>query len=229
MKPEQIDITDWGRIFLGDVPASFMLEVIIRIALMYLVLMVSMRLMGKRMAGMLSRIEMAALVSLAASIGVSLQDPTKGLLPVVIIAGVVVGFQRFIAWRSTQSMEFEERVLDDLDVLVSDGCINLEVMVKTRVTPDRLFAQFRHEGIYNLGKVRRAYLEANGAFSLLQYSDEKEGLSLIPEKDPELQEVQSKSKDKVACGRCGYLMKKQNATDNCPRCGEKKWQEAALG
>lgn len=106
MKPEEIHITDWARIFLGEVPPSFMIEVVIRIAFMYLVLMVSMRAMGKRMAGMLGRTEMAALVSLAASIGVSLQDPSKGLLPVVIIAAVVVGIQRFIAWRGTQNPKF---------------------------------------------------------------------------------------------------------------------------
>ncbi|MFC6998717.1 DUF421 domain-containing protein [Rufibacter roseus] len=226
MNPEEIQITDWGRIFLGEVPGSFMLEVVIRIAFMYLVLMVSMRAMGKRMAGMLGRTEMAALVSLAASIGVSLQDPTKGLLPVVIIAAVVVTIQRFIAWRGTQSSDFEQKVMDDLDILVEDGCLNLEAMETTRVTQERMFAQLRHEGIFNLGKVKRVYLEANGSFSILQFPEERDGLSLIPNMDPELQESQPRAAEKLACTSCGKLMQKQSTTKSCDRCGKEDWSEA---
>ena len=97
MKPEEIHLTDYMRIILGQVPWSFVLEAVLRMVFLYLLLIISMRLMGKRMAGMLSRIEMAGMVTLAAAIGVPLLAPDRGLLPAVIIAVVVVVAQRTIA------------------------------------------------------------------------------------------------------------------------------------
>ncbi|RNI28267.1 DUF421 domain-containing protein [Rufibacter immobilis] len=229
MKPEDIQITDWLRIVLGEVPWSFLLEVVIRIAFIYFVLMLSMRVMGKRMASMLSRTEMAALVSLAAANGVALMDPSRGLLPIAIIAVVVVGIERLIAWRSTQDASFEHTVMDDLDILVKDGLLQLPVMEHARITRDRLFAQFRHEDIYNLGKVQRTYMEANGAFTIIQFPDEKVGLSLVPDLDPDLVEEQPKAEGVFACCHCGNLVESSTSpTADCNQCGSREWKPAVV-
>jgi len=50
MKPEDIQITDGLRMLLGEVPWGFLLEVALRILFLYGLILVSMRLMGKRMA-----------------------------------------------------------------------------------------------------------------------------------------------------------------------------------
>ncbi|WP_207431540.1 DUF421 domain-containing protein [Sabulibacter ruber] len=229
MKPEDIQITDWLRIVLGEVPWSFLFEIVIRVAFIYFVLMLSMRLMGKRMAAMLSRTEMAALVSLAAANGVALMDPSRGILPIAIIAVVVVGIERVLAWRSTQDARFERKVMDDLDVLVKDGCLQLDVMENARITRERLFAELRHDEIYNLGKVQRVYMEANGSFTLFQFPEERAGLSLVPIMDPDFRKEQQDAPDTYACGSCGQLLKQpQEPGIDCPSCGERKWEKAAL-
>jgi hypothetical protein len=46
MKPEEIYLSDWSRILIGEVPGSFYLEAIIRVVFIYLLLLVAMRLMG---------------------------------------------------------------------------------------------------------------------------------------------------------------------------------------
>ncbi|HEY0742788.1 MAG TPA: hypothetical protein VGD40_15065 [Chryseosolibacter sp.] len=66
MKPEQIYLWDWERILLGEVPPAFLLEIVLRIIVVYLILTVAMRILGKRMAAQLTRNELAAMVSLAA-------------------------------------------------------------------------------------------------------------------------------------------------------------------
>src|SRR4051794_17099270 len=77
MKPEKIHPDDWLRILVGEVPATYFIELIIRAAVVYLILMVSMRLMGKRMSSQLSRNELAALVSLAAAVGIPMMSPDR--------------------------------------------------------------------------------------------------------------------------------------------------------
>ena len=70
MKPEEIKFGDWMRTFVGQVPPEFYIELVIRSFLVFLILLVSMRMLGRRMAGQLNRMEMIALFSLAAAIGV---------------------------------------------------------------------------------------------------------------------------------------------------------------
>jgi uncharacterized membrane protein YcaP (DUF421 family) len=217
------------RILFGEVPPNFLLEAVIRIVFIYLLLMFSMRLMGNRMGSMLTRNEMIALVSLAAANGVSLMSPDRGLLPVIIIAIIVIGYQRLIAWWSFRNKRFESLVLDDLDTLVKDGHIQLDKVERVRLTRERLLARFRVEGIDNLGKIQRAYQEANGAFSILKYQEPKIGLSIIPDCDEEFKQEQRKAAGHFACGSCGNLVQKQQKPETpCERCSHQEWEEAVV-
>lgn len=91
MKSSEAELWDWMRILFGaEVPPVFLVEVLIRIIIIYLLLIGSMRIMGKRMSSMISRNEMIAMISLAAAIGIPIQDPARGLLPAFIIAGIVI-------------------------------------------------------------------------------------------------------------------------------------------
>ena len=100
MKPEDIKLTDWMRIVMGEVPWDFLLEEVLRLAFLYALILFSMRLMGKRMAGQLSRNEMAALVALAATVGIPMQVPDRGMLPALVVALVIIGVQRWVAHRA---------------------------------------------------------------------------------------------------------------------------------
>ncbi|GAB3817363.1 DUF421 domain-containing protein [Pontibacter rugosus] len=227
MKPEDIHITDWMRIFLGEVPWTFLLEVVVRIFFIFVVLMVSMRLMGKRMAAQLTRNEMAALVSLAAAIGVPMADPTRGLLPIVIIAAVVIGVQRIVSKRSENSSKFESAILGDMDIVVKDGVMLLDNMERTKLTRERLYAELRSEQICNLGQTERVYLEANGSFIVYKYKERRPGLSLIPPWDADYFEEQSRLKDSYACKSCGAVVRgKMDPALPCANCGSKEWAQA---
>jgi uncharacterized membrane protein YcaP (DUF421 family) len=227
MKPEEIHLTDIMRMLQGNVPWAFLIEVVIRIFFIYFLLILSMRLMGKRMASTLARNELAALVSLAAAVGMALQDPEKGLLPAIIICLVVVGIQRIVAILAFRSKNFERVSQGNISILVEDGCLNLEDMKKCLLTRERAFAQIRSQGIDNLGRVQRMYMETSGSFSILEYQGKVNGLSLIPEWDHEFWESEKVKQDIYACNSCGNL---QNGQDQpgieCPRCKEKEWVNA---
>lgn len=229
MGADDIDISDIMRIILGEVPWIFLLEVIVRIFFVYLLLMLSMRLMGKRMANTMSSVEIAALVSLAAAIGVPVLAPDRGLLPAVIIALVVVSIHRLIAHYSFKKQKFETIAQGDLSVLVEDGRLLLNVMQQNRLTRERLFAEFRSNGLHNLGRVRRAYLEASGNFTTMIFEDEKAGLSLIPRWDEDFLKEQPKADGTLVCGSCGTLAQHMVEQETkCPCCGSKDWRDAVF-
>ncbi|WP_338868029.1 YetF domain-containing protein [Spirosoma sp. SC4-14] len=224
MNKEDIHLTDWLRILIGEVPGSFYVEILIRAAAVYLILVVSMRLMGRRMASKLSRNEMSAMISLAAAIGVPILDPSRGLLPACIIAVVVVFTQRLVSYWAAKNSRFEGISQDISTTLVENSVMLLFNMKQSRITRELLFAQLRSHGILHLGQVKRLYMEANGAFTLIKDSMPKPGLLILPDWDTEFIQQQNKVDDQLVCYYCGNPL--ANTTfeeENCSNCGHHEW------
>lgn len=193
----------------------------------YLLLVVSMRIMGKRMSALISRNEMIAMVSLAAAVGLPIQDPENGLLPAFIIAGVVIGVQRIVSTKTRKDPEFESLVVGSINALAQDGRLELKSMHKTKVSRERLLTEFRVRKVNNLGKVQRAFLEANGAFTIFIFDEEREGFCILPSWDKGFLQEMTVVPDTYACGSCGNLVKDQKETEReCSHCGHKQWQKA---
>ncbi|WP_106476591.1 DUF421 domain-containing protein [Phytohalomonas tamaricis] len=228
MKPE--DVYNLHRLLIGaDIPWTFIPEVMLRIFVLYFLILVSMRLMGRRMASTMSRNEVAALVSLAAATGIGLQDPSKGLLPACVTASVVILVQRTVARATLKSKKFESITQGDFDTLVSDGCLDLKSMSRVGMSRERVFAQLRAEGIYNLGQVQRLYMESGGGFSVLNRPDPKPGLVIIPDWDQEFIEEKMQADETYVCGNCGALLNDNaKVKENCELCSHNKWRRAVI-
>ena len=230
MKPEDIKLSDLSRIILGEVPWTFLIEALLRMAVLYALLVVAMRLMGKRMASQATRNELAALVSLAAAIGPAVQAPDRGLLPPIIIAAVVIGVQRAVAVGTFKSAVFERKTQGDVSTLVADGELDLGAMRGAVLSRERVFAHLRCNAIDNLGRVERVYLETNGSFSIIKFDERRPGLSLLPAWDKDVLDEQPRAHGKVACAQCGRVDDERLAGDaaRCKRCGSVEWHPAVL-
>jgi uncharacterized membrane protein YcaP (DUF421 family) len=227
MKPEQIKLSDWQRILIGEVPPSFFIEIVIRIAFVYLLLTLAMRLLGKRMASQLTRNETAALVSLAAAIGVPILAPDRGLLPALIITIIVVSVSRLIAIVSATSVKVETITQGKLDILIKDAVIVPDTMIHTRITRERMLSQLRAEQITHLGEVERLYLEANGNFTTVKSKKTKPGLPVIPESDKAfLSEL--KTNGVLVCHECGFENPGKDKDYTCPNCHHIRWVKAVV-
>lgn len=228
MNSSDAELWDWMRIFIGEVPPIFLLEVVLRIFVLYLLLVLSMRIMGKRMSALISRNEMIAMVSLAAAIGIPVQDPENGLLPPFIIAGVVIGVQRIVSTQTMKSPRFESLVVGQTGPLVEDGLLQLKNMRKSKISRERLLTEFRVRSIINLGMVQRAFLEANGEFTIYFFEEEeREGLCILPSWDKEFLDEMIVAEGTFACGGCGNTYKNdEEPKDDCKNCGQKQWFKA---
>ena len=227
MKPSEMHLTDWLRILVGDVPGSFYFEVIIRAIVFYLLLLVSIRLMGKRMASQLSRNDLAAMVSLAAAIGVPLQAPDRGILPAVIIAMVVVFTARWIAAKSFKNQNFEKFSQGNISMLIKDSVMDHETMKEARLSREHLVAQLRSKNIKQLGSVKRFYMEASGSFTLIKEDKPKPGLSILPRWDKDFNARFKKHEEIKVCQSCGLTQKEPfDNKSKCPNCGDIAWTEA---
>jgi uncharacterized membrane protein YcaP (DUF421 family) len=228
MKEYEITITDIQRILFGQVTGYFYIEAIFRILIIYLILVMSMRLMGKRLSSQMSRNEMAAISSLAAAIGIPLMNPDRGILPAVIIAIIIIIFQVLVARKAAANRRFEALTQDRLEVVAEDGKLNPKVMLHTRVSRDRVFAQLRSANITHLGMVNRLYFEASGNFTVVQASEPKPGLSILPEWDKELISDLLSPVATQICYHCGEENSKESGDGKkiCAHCGYDNWVAA---
>jgi uncharacterized membrane protein YcaP (DUF421 family) len=223
MKPYEIKLEDWQRIFQGEVPPVFYIELVIRVAFIYLLIIVCMRLMGKRMASQLTRNELAALSSLAAAIGMPILSPERGLLPAVIVAFIVVGAQRGMAKISARYEKFNRWSQGTTDVMVENGCLFLDEMKRARISRERLYAQLRGSGITHLGMVKRLYFESNGTFTLIKQPEPKPGLSVVPSIDPAFSKEQAYSDTAYVCCNCGKVTEGEKPSQ-CDNCQDKEFE-----
>jgi uncharacterized membrane protein YcaP (DUF421 family) len=225
MKPEDINLGDWSRIILGEAPAAFLLEAVLRLVVMYLLLILSMRFLGKKMASQLTRDETAAMVSLAAAIGVPVLAPDRGLLSAFVIALVVVTGMRIIFSALARKPQIEKVVLGKFETLISDGVMNIAALQSTGIPRERLLAQLRSRETMHLGEIKRLYLEANGRFTVVKATEPKPGLSAIPDIDAEFAGCQRHIAAKV-CHYCGQSKDRLADHEDCPNCHQNDWIDA---
>jgi uncharacterized membrane protein YcaP (DUF421 family) len=228
MEPQDFKFADAGRLFIGEVPAAFLSEVILRIFCLFLLLIFSMRLLGRRLSSTLNRNELATLVLISAAIGIPMQQPGNGLIPAFIIAFIVVFIIRKINTWSFRNKKIEKIMRGRISILVSDGVLDYKMMETAGVSQERIFSQVRSEGIDNLGKVQRLYMESGGSYSLLEKEGENPGLSVIPAWDTDYRNSQQYRNDMRSCRNCGHTVKTDEAFSNCTRCDSNTWETSVI-
>ncbi|HET9957043.1 MAG TPA: YetF domain-containing protein [Polyangiaceae bacterium] len=226
MKPEDFRLLDLTRLVWGNTPWTFAIEVALRILVLYLILVIAMRAMGRRMASQLSRNELIAMVSLAAGIGPAIQAPDRGLIPPAFIAVWVVLVQRAISAATVRSYRIENLLQGEPATLVSDGTMDLRELQRNRISRNELFAQVRSIGALQLGAIERIYFEPNGTFTVIQSAQPTPGLTVVPSWDEDLKAEQRLSEDRLVCHHCGKLADRQDTSRACPVCKAKSWQPA---
>ncbi|HEY8895305.1 MAG TPA: YetF domain-containing protein, partial [Niastella sp.] len=158
MDKKFIHLNDFYRILLGEVPPEFYIELIIRTVVVYALITFGMKYLGKRTAAELSRSELAAISTLAATTGLVLLSPDRGLVSSVIVLIVILLIRKLVNKRNYQSQRFEVLVEGKRSTLVIDGELQWQEMQKVRVSKEQLFSHIREFGIVHLGLVSRLYM-----------------------------------------------------------------------
>jgi uncharacterized membrane protein YcaP (DUF421 family) len=226
MKKEDIHLGDWHRLFIGEAPLEFMLEVVLRTIIIYLVLLVTMRLLGKRMNAQLNVTELSLMLMLGGVVSVAMQLPDRGLLLSTFTLATLLVLYRGLNWWTVRNQRVEYLVHGDLQQVVADGELDIAAMAQVRLSREQLFAQLRKASIQQLGQVKRVYMEANGEFSVYEQTPPKPGLSVLPQQDKALLDAEPADSHLTACLRCGHTEPAQQHPPECPRCHNDQWTKA---
>ena len=155
-----------------------MLVLFIRSILIYIIVLVVMRLMGKREIGQLQPFELVISIIIAdlaaipiSNSGIPLQN---GIIPIL---GLLV-MDLIISIGNMKSMKFRQFISGKPSILIYRGKINEKVLRKERFTINELQERLRDKNIMNLGDVEYAILETSGQINVIQKPSKR---TTIPE------------------------------------------------
>jgi uncharacterized membrane protein YcaP (DUF421 family) len=227
MDKSEIHLDDIQRILFGNAPVTFMLEVLFRTVVVYTCLLIVVKFMGKRMSGHLTITELGIAIMLGAIIAPPMETPERGILQGIFILVLVLAYHQGIALLGVHHPKLEKITQGRISIFVKDGVLQLEAIKKTKISRAQLFAILRNKNVFNLGKVKRLYMEAGGAFSLYERKVAAPGLSLLPASDDNIHAIQQKPDENlkacISCGKTAFSSDKP-----CTVCGHDHWDTAVL-
>lgn len=143
------------------------METVIRVALIYIVILVGLRIMGKREFSQMSPLKLVALLLIPELVaqGLVREDfsMTNALIALTTLFALVFG----TSLASYYSTKAENVITSEPTVLVERGRFLAEKLNKERVAPDEIFAEMHKTGLERLEQVRWAILESDGKISII--------------------------------------------------------------
>ncbi|WP_241070167.1 DUF421 domain-containing protein [Achromobacter insuavis] len=146
-------------------------EMFIRGTTMYWVLYALLRVSGRRDLGSLGVADMLVLVLVADAAGNAMSGDSYSLGDGIIVVTTIVGWSFFLD-RVSYYVPPLRRVLEPKRVcLVRDGQLIVSGLRREHITRGELMEQLRLKGVNRLSRVKRAYLESTGEFSVIEFED----------------------------------------------------------
>ena len=190
-----------------------------RTIVLYLVLILVVRLMGKRQIGEMEPAEFVVTMLVANLASIPMQDGGiplfSGLVPIL----TVLGLELVLSWATLRSLAFRKVLCGKPVILIENGKILQNRLRQTRITLDELMGHLRQKDVLNPQQVQYAILETNGTLSVFPYpehsppSAKEAGVKVKPARLP------------VTLIEDGVLLK-----ENLSRSGkDEAWVEETLG
>ncbi|MDM0471054.1 DUF421 domain-containing protein [Clostridium perfringens] len=166
----------------------FLLITFIRTAILYFIVIISIRLMGKRQIGELQPYELVITLMLSDLASLPMQDTRLPLL-LGIVPIITLLFVKILISEIQQHSRLFEKILDGTpSIIISDGEINLEMMKKQRLTMNDILEELRSAGYLDISDIQYAIIETNGTISIIP----KSACDTVKRKDLKIKESESK-------------------------------------
>ena len=148
-----------------------MLLTYLRTTILYLILILVIRTMGKRQIGEMEASEFVVTMLVANLASIPMQDGDiplySGLVPIL----TVLGIELVLSSLSLRFVRFRQLLCGKPVILIDNGKILRKNLLRTRVTLDELTELLRGKDILSPDMVQYAILETNGNLSVFPYPE----------------------------------------------------------
>ena len=169
-----------------------LLQILLRTGAIYLLVLIGVRLSGKREVGQMTPFDLTLLLLLSNSVQNAMTGPDTSLVGGAVAACTLLILNYFVADISGLNRRFRKLIEGQPSLLVHDGKIIESQMAKEHVSMDELHRALREHGISNVDQVALSVLEVDGSISCLKYD-----------------EIKPDANTHLAAGRRRFIQKKQ--------------------
>lgn len=152
--------------------------ILFRTILLYGLIVLIFRLMGKREIGELSILDLVVFIMIAEIAVVAIEDSEAPLLPTLFPMFILLFIQIIFALFSLKSKRMRDFIEGSPCIIIKDGKIDEKVMKKQRYNFDDLLVQLREKDIRNIADVEFAILETSGKLSVFKKEKDKYSFTL---------------------------------------------------
>lgn len=150
---------------------SALIEIILRTAVIYFVVLLGVRLSGKREVGQMTPFDLTLLLLISNSVQNAMTGPDNSLIGGIAAALTLLLLNYAIAELSGVNRRFRKLVQGQPTLLVHNGEVLTAHMSKEHVSMDELERALREHGVNNPHDVALAVLEVDGSISCLKYDE----------------------------------------------------------
>ena len=148
-----------------------MLIVFFRAMILYIIIIISMRLMGKRQIGELQPSELVITILMSNIATLPIEDVNIPMIMGVVPIFTLVCLDVIMSHLSLISSKFRRAISGSPKIIIADGKIDQVQMKKLRFTIDDLMESLRSSQVFDIAEVQLAIVETTGKISVYQKQD----------------------------------------------------------
>jgi uncharacterized membrane protein YcaP (DUF421 family) len=146
-------------------------EIVLRTAVVYIVVLLGVRLSGKREVGQMTPFDLTLLLLISNSVQNAMTGPDNSLVGGIAAAATLLLMNYVIADVSGTNRRFRKLIQGQPSLLIHNGSIIMAHMAKEHISMDELERALREHGINTYRDVALAVLEVDGSISCLKYDE----------------------------------------------------------
>lgn len=146
----------------------------IRTLLLYAVIIVAVRLMGKRQISEMQTSELVVTLLISNIASIPMQDTGQPLVSGLIPIAALVMCEILISVLMLKSSGFRRLICGRPIIVISDGVIQQNEMKRLRMTTEDLSEQLRQKDVFSFQDVAYAIVETNGKLSVIKKPDKEQ-------------------------------------------------------
>jgi uncharacterized membrane protein YcaP (DUF421 family) len=151
-----------------------LLQIVLRTGVIYLLVLIGVRLSGKREVGQMTPFDLTLLLLLSNSVQNAMTGPDTSLMGGAAAACTLLILNYLIAEVSGGNRRFRRFIQGQPTLLIHDGKTIESHMAKEHVSMDELHRALREHGLNSFDQVALAVLEVDGSISCLKYDEIKQ-------------------------------------------------------
>ncbi len=142
-------------------------DILFNSVVIYAVLILFMRLMGKRQLGELEPSELIVTILISEVSATPIGSPEKPLYYGIAPAAVLFSLEMALSLLMAKSVRFRSLLAGKPALLIAHGRVDQRQMRRNRFTPDELAEALRNQGALDLNEVEYAILETDGKLNVI--------------------------------------------------------------